>query len=671
MITPPLPVALPLLIAALLAALNHRIPTWVASRLAILTSITVCCLAVSMLVYTRDDSVVVYWFGGWVPGGNGAFGIGFVIDQAGAVLVLLAGLLVTAALIFSTRFFDTSGTLYHALMLVCLAAAAGFSQTGDLLNLFVFFELLSIAGYVLCGYKSEQPGPLQGALNFAVTNTIGAFLVLSGIAMLYGRTGALNMAQIGRTLGQESDSLVLASFILIMSGFLVKAAIVPFHFWLADAHTVAPAPVSVLLSGIMVELGIYAVIRVYWAVFSGALAPHEDGLRHVLAGFGTVTALLGAVLCYSQRHLKRLLAFSSISHMGILLLGVALLTTEGVAGVFIYALGNALATASLFLAAGILLHRTGSLDEIELTARPRHLRWTAGLFFLGAAALAGLPPFGTFWGNVMISGSAYRTGFRWINWVSFAASAITAGAVLRFSGRAFLRWGPRAEEFAIPDSRIVEKAETRGGRDHTPGPMYGSAAALVILGALFGMSPRLTGTAEAAAIHIKDRAGYAQVVLDMQRPYPPTVYDLPATAQDVFAAWRPALPPRCWQPSRSAPRVCGVYSESRTRRTSLYGICGRCTAESFPIMSRGWFSGWRCSAPRYFTGGGDCGTGHSRVPRVLGRLKAFVMQTITELSRSLALAREQTDELFRLVRPDALYERPIPERHRIIFYLGH
>jgi multicomponent Na+:H+ antiporter subunit D len=453
------------------------------------------------------------------------------------MLVLLSGLLVTAGLVFSSRYFDTVGTLYHALMLTFLAAASGFSQTGDLFNLFVFFELMSTAAYVLCGYKSEEPGPLQGALNFAVTNTIGGFLVLFGIALLYGRTGALNMAQVGRTLGDAADPLVLTSFVFIMCGFLVKAAIVPFHFWLADAHTVAPAPVSVLLSGIMVELGIYAVARIYWSVFSGALASHQDGLRYILAGFGAATALLGAVLCYSQRHLKRLLAFSTISHMGILLLGIALLTTEGLAGVCIYAVGHALAKAWLFLGAGILLHRTATLDEIELTARPRHLRWTAGLFWLGAAALAGLPPFGTFWGDVMISGSAYRLGFHWMNWVTFAASAITSGAVLRFTGRAFLRWGPPAEEFAIPGSQLQEKPETRGGRSHTPAAMYLPAAALVVLGGLFGLSPRLTGTAEAAAIHIQDRAAYAQVVLDMMRPYPPTVHDLPATVEDIVRAF--------------------------------------------------------------------------------------------------------------------------------------
>lgn len=331
MLTPPIPVALPLLVAALLAALNRLLPRWLASTLAILTSAAVGCVAVSMLVYSRLDPIV-YWFGGWVPRRGAALGIGFVIDGPGAMLVLLASILVTASLVFSTRYFDTVGTLFPSLMLIFLAAMSGFSQTGDLFNLFVFFELMSAAAFALCGYKSEEPGPLQGALNFAVTNTVGAFLILSGIGLIYGRTGALNMAQIGRALGNRADALTLVALAFIACGFLVKAAIVPFHFWLADAHAVAPAPVCVLFSGVMVELGLYAVTRVYWACFSGILEPRQGALRNLLLVFGVATALLGAVMCYAQRHLKRMLAFSTISHMGAMLLGVALLAPRGLAG---------------------------------------------------------------------------------------------------------------------------------------------------------------------------------------------------------------------------------------------------------------------------------------------------------------------------------------------------
>src|SRR5205085_2246130 len=135
--------------------------------------------------------------------------------------------------------------------------------------------------------------------------------VALGIALLYGKTGALNLAQIGRTLsGQRADGLEIVAFTLLLAGFLIKAAIVPFHAWLADAHAVAPAPVCVLFSGIMVELGLLGVARVYWTMFDAPFEPHAPAVRNVLVTIGVVTALLGAVMAFVQRHLKRLLAYS-------------------------------------------------------------------------------------------------------------------------------------------------------------------------------------------------------------------------------------------------------------------------------------------------------------------------------------------------------------------------
>jgi multicomponent Na+:H+ antiporter subunit D len=259
---PPLPVALPLVAAAILAALNRHIPRRAAFAISIAT-VAVVAAAAALLLFQTGGGPLVYWFGAWTPRGQVPIGVAFVIDRAGAALVLLASILTTASLVFSSVYFDTVGNLYHVLMLVFLGAMSGFSETGDLFNLFVFFELMGAAAYPLCGYKSEEPGPLQGALNFAVTNTVGAFLIMLGIALLYGRTGALNMAQIGRVLSHDSSALPPVALALIVSGFFIKAAILPFHFWLADAHAVAPAPVCVLLSGIMVELGLYAVARTY------------------------------------------------------------------------------------------------------------------------------------------------------------------------------------------------------------------------------------------------------------------------------------------------------------------------------------------------------------------------------------------------------------------------
>ena len=199
--------------------------------------------------------------------------------------------------------------------------------------------------------------------------------MLTGIALLYSRTGALNLAQIGRALdGRGADALVTTAFALIVCGFLVKAAIVPFHFWLADAHAVAPAPVCVAVQ----RRDGRARSSTRWCASTGPSSParwrrSRPSCATLLATFGAVTALSGAAMCYAQRHLKRLLAFSTISHMGILLLGVALLTPQALAGVELYVVGHALLKGGLFLAAGILLHRAATLDEIELAAHPRRL----------------------------------------------------------------------------------------------------------------------------------------------------------------------------------------------------------------------------------------------------------------------------------------------------------
>ena len=167
-------------------------------------------------------------------------------------------------------------------MLVFLAGIVGFCLSGDLFNMFVFYELFSVAAYALAGYRTTDPGSVRGALNFAITNSVGAILVLSGIALLYGRTGALNLAQLGQSLAAgPADRLVVVAFLLLMVGFFVKAAVVPFHFWLADAYALAPIVVGVLFAGVVSELGLYAVARVYWTVFSAPLAGVE-GLSGVL-----------------------------------------------------------------------------------------------------------------------------------------------------------------------------------------------------------------------------------------------------------------------------------------------------------------------------------------------------------------------------------------------------
>ncbi|GHD98493.1 hypothetical protein GCM10010339_05890 [Streptomyces alanosinicus] len=236
-----------------------------------------------------------------------------------------------AVVVYSWRYFDEppeghAGT-FPALILLFEAGMAGFALTGDLFDAFVFFELMGAVAYALTGYRIEDPRPVQGALVFVVVNSLGAYCSLLGIGLVYARTGELGLAQIGAQLARHRpDALLSVAFVLIVTGLLVKAAVVPLHFWLPDAHSVAPTPVCMLLSGVMVELGVYGTARVYWVVFSGPHGITHAHLRAVFVATGVLTALVGAVMCWQQRHLKRLLAFSTVGHVGLFLTGTALLT---------------------------------------------------------------------------------------------------------------------------------------------------------------------------------------------------------------------------------------------------------------------------------------------------------------------------------------------------------
>jgi multicomponent Na+:H+ antiporter subunit D len=513
-----LPVAIPLLGAAALTGFHHFLPRRLPDSLAIAAAASSTAVSFALLLASRDG-LLVHWYGGWEPRDGAAIGISFAVDPLGAGMAVLAGTLVTAALVYSWRYLDDPGPLYCVLMLVFCAGMSGFALSGDLFNLFVFFELMGVAAYALTAYRVESTGPIEGALNFAVTNSIGAFMLLVGIGMLYGQTGALNLAHLGRTLeASQANGLVVVAFALVAAGFLVKSAIVPFHFWLADAYAVAPPPVCAVLAGAMSDLGIYGLARVYWTVFSGPLGTHADGVRAVLVGAGVLTALLGAVMCFLQRHLPRLLAFSTISHAGIFLAGIALLEPKGQAGVALYVLAHGLLKAGLFLGAGALRRKFETLDELELHGRGRDLAWLSGLFLAGAVGLAGLPPLGAFLGHSLLEDGAKGVGYSWLVPVLAAASVVTSAAILRAWARIFRGWGPARDPMLSPEPHELEP-----GSHSSVGFLVVPAAALVLAGLLVPLVPGLAGGAERAAHAFQDRESYAATVLDGRSSTPPPV----------------------------------------------------------------------------------------------------------------------------------------------------
>jgi multicomponent Na+:H+ antiporter subunit D len=457
---PALPVALPLLGAGVLAGLRKWLSRAAADSLGIVvaaaTLISSLLLLGRALLHTH-----VYWFGNWYPRGSAVLGITFVVDPLAAGLSSLSGLLVLLALIFSWRFIDAAGNHYHPLMLVFLAAMDGFVLTGDLFNMFVFFELMSTAAFALCGLKTQEPAPLQGSFNFAVTNTVAAFLELTGIALLYAVTGALNMAQLGLALAGRHDPLVLFAFTLLTCGFLIKAAIVPFHFWLPDAHAVAPTPVCVLFSGLMVELGLYAVVRLKSVIFQQTFASGEIHLRHILLAFGGITVVVGGVMCYAEHHLKRLLAFSTVCHSGLMLVIFAIQGPVAIAAMFVYLVAHAFVKSSLFFVSGIMLHRLRSMSEHVLFGKGRPLRWTAALWFLGGAGLGAGPCFSTMLGDAGMSSAAEQAGIHGLSWPFMFAGVMTSAAVFRVGLHTFAGWGdaPITDRTAIVDELPETDAE--------------------------------------------------------------------------------------------------------------------------------------------------------------------------------------------------------------------
>ena len=506
----PLVVAIPLLAAAFLAAFGTFLPQR-APDLAGLAAAIGTAVVAGLVFVDSTSSTLVYWFGGWKPRDGVAVGISFTVDPFGAGLAFLTAILVVAALAFSWHYFDESGHLFHVLMLVFLGAMCGFALSGDLFNMFVWFELMGVAAYALTGYRIEELGPLQGALTFAIVNSIGAFLVLFGIALVYGHTGALNLAQAGATIGhQHPNGLLVVSFLLLTVGFLVKGSIVPFHFWLADAHAVAPAPVCVLFSGVMVELGLYAFARVYWTAFSGAATREEHALRAVLVAAGVVTALVGGVMAFLQRHLKRLLAYSTVSNAGIFLIGIALLTNKALAGTALTVLAHALSKGSLFLATGALLYRCGSVDELKLHGRGRELPLAGLVFFLGAISLSGLPPFGLYLGHSLVDDSAGAVGYGWVTPLVLVAGILSNGAIFRASARVFLGWGPKDDALLSPEPDEGQHEEPAHRR---PLMMVLPALVLALAGFGLGLAPGLEHLSEHFAERFQDRAGYIGTVL--------------------------------------------------------------------------------------------------------------------------------------------------------------
>jgi multicomponent Na+:H+ antiporter subunit D len=323
----------------------------------------------------------------------------------------------------------------------------------------------------------------------------------------------LNLAQLGQVLAQRpADALVFASFALIVTGYFVKGSVAPFHFWLDDAHAVAPTPICVLFSGIMVQVALYGVARIYWTVFSGALGPHAGEVKALFIGVGVATALVGAIMSFAQRHLKRLLAFSTVSHSGMFVAALGLFNAAGAAAAAMFILAHGLVKSALFICAGNYLNRFRSLDEETLAGRGLQMPLNSALYLIGGLALAGIPPFAVSAAKMLYDAALKDHGLLSVAVVMGFATAIDAGAVLR-SG-IHITWGiGKAQQTGF--SPREEETECEGERlERTPWNVMLAPVLLILIAIWVGTNGSFWNTVTSAAHSFVNRGLYAAAVLD-------------------------------------------------------------------------------------------------------------------------------------------------------------
>jgi len=357
-------------------------------------------LVVSLLLLPKVlENPVIVSIGGWRP----PFCINLVAGPVGVLfsaIIALVGLLVS---IYALDYIKEGATeKYHILYLLLLTGATGVVLTGDIFNLFVFFEILCISSYALVAYLRDKAG-IESAVKYLIQGAVGSSLLLIGIGLLYGQFGTLNMADIAEKITSASPISLFVPMVLIITGLGVEAAIFPLNAWLPDAHSSAPSSISAILSGIAIEVGLYAVARVIFTIFGAS------GILPFLALLGILTLLVGEMCAFSQNNIKRMLAYSSIGQIGLILFALAIATSYGVTGGLFQLVSHTLGKALLFLAAGYMIYRAGSMEISALEGMGKKMPLTCLAFTIGAFSLVGLPPFIGFPSKFLIVRAALAT----------------------------------------------------------------------------------------------------------------------------------------------------------------------------------------------------------------------------------------------------------------------
>ena len=357
--------------------------------------IAIAALAASLLIVVVSAPPVLgggvykWYMASWAP----PIGIAIAVDGLGLLMTVIITGIGLAATVFSYRYISHRKPEYYTVLMLVLAGMFGIAITGDLFNLYVFFEIMSASSYILVAWSRTREA-LEGSIKYLIINAFATSLILLGIAFMYGLTGTLNMADIAIRI--QPSIILTTSMGLMMTGFLVKAALFPLHFWLADAHPAAPSPMSALLSGVVVNLGLYSMLRLVF-ITSPVLNVYS-----ILLLVGILSIIVASFLAMVQKDIKRLLAYSTIVQMGYCFLALGLGTPLGLSAGLFHMLNHALAKSLLFLAVGVIVYTVGVRNMNELGGLGKRMPIVAGCFAVGALSIVGIPPFSGFASKYMI-----------------------------------------------------------------------------------------------------------------------------------------------------------------------------------------------------------------------------------------------------------------------------
>lgn len=436
----PLVVAVPLgagFLAPLVA--KSRAGDAAAAALAVIAAVVGLAIPIALCM---QPEAMVYWVGTW----RSPIGISLVVDGMTRFMLLLTNFVALMALVFGLDYMKrfTSTGLYYALFMLMLAGMNGVILTGDLFNLYVFLEVASISSYGLVAFGTDHE-ELEASFKYVILGSLGSLFILFGIGFLYNQTGHLNMAVVGSSLlPRGTNGVVSLAVAFMLMGFSLKAALAPFHAWLPDAHPSAPAPVSAMLSGVLIKvLGVYAASRLLFNI----VVPRAEVISAVLV-LASLSMIVGAFLMLGQRDLKRLLAYCSIGQVGYVVgaIGVgayalfvrrdASLAAFALFGGLFHLFNHAIFKSLLFLVSGAVEYATGTRDLGLLGGLRKVMPVTAGCCRVGSLAISGIPPFAGFFSKVIILAAMFQARLWALGVIAAAEALLTLLAFLRVQRQA-------------------------------------------------------------------------------------------------------------------------------------------------------------------------------------------------------------------------------------------